>query len=104
EPVLDLGPLEREIAVPEGEDVNALRADAFQEIGGACARLNGAGRVGAEHHPPDLEIRRFLDQAQDRAAAADLDVVGMGAETEEPQRTWAVGRKSETQHGGPPLR
>jgi hypothetical protein len=42
----------------------------------------------AKYNPVQLTVRVFLDQPENRAAATDFDIIGMGAEA---QNCWPVG-------------
>jgi hypothetical protein len=53
--------------------------------------------VRAEHHPIEFQGRVLLEPAQDGPAATNLDIVAMGAETEDSLRTGAIG-EVERQH------
>ena len=84
--VLDLAAVVGEEAVPEVADDDARLGAPSRSASALASRLGGALAVAAEHDPADLGDRALLDQLQDRAAAADLDVVGVGAEREQARR------------------
>ena len=72
--------------------------DAGEECGCARPRLPGTLAVRAEHDPGDLEPRVPLEQRQDRAAAADLDVVGVAADREHASRPARRASTARRQH------
>jgi hypothetical protein len=51
---------------------------------GARARLLGALALRCEHDPVDLEVGNSPGQRQERPAAADLDVIRVAADRENP--------------------
>src|SRR6185437_6425756 len=65
-----------------------------------CLGLATAFLLAAEHDPAHGERRALADEAQDGAAAADLDIIGMSAEAQQAERLVA-GREAELEH---PLR
>src|SRR6185503_13417982 len=79
---LDLGTAVREKTLGEsfGAHVRALRA--ARQLRGRVSRLFGANGVRAQRDPVDARLRARRDEAQDSAAAADLDVVDVRAEEE----------------------
>jgi hypothetical protein len=64
-------------------DDNLFRLYGLEEAGGAVAGFAGPLLIGAEHNPAKLGVRVRLKQSQDRAATANLDIVGVGAEAED---------------------
>ena len=58
------------------------------------------GRRGADH-PADLCVGVACQEAHDRAAGADLDVVAVRADAEDAQRPVSRLRHNQLQHGWP---
>ena len=77
--VLDGRALEREVAVAKRVDRDCWRLDPLQEPGGRPARLVGSDGITAHDHPRDPRDPALGDPVQDRPAAADLQVVRVGA-------------------------
>src|SRR5262249_53139327 len=73
----------RQVAVLERVNDDRGLGRARQKGRGRRARLGLARGVRAEGHPADLDLRVLLGHAQERAAAADLDVVAVRAERED---------------------
>src|SRR6185437_3846429 len=83
--LLGTGAVEGHEAVAEIEDLDVRLGGAVEKGGGAGARLGGADGIAGKHHPADRETRDLGGEAEDRAAAADLDVVRVRAETEQAE-------------------
>src|ERR1017187_9428860 len=96
-----LNPLahEREVTVPKMLDHDPLGNSALQENLCAVFGLTGAQGRGAEDDPMDGDVGVLFGEFQERAAAADLNVVGVGAEAQ--HGTWGGGPtvKVEGDHG-----
>jgi hypothetical protein len=82
EDILDVRTLERELAVAEAEGVDGAPGDLAKKGGRGLPGLCRSPFIAAEHDPADAQVGQLLHQAQDRAAAPDLDVIGMRAEAE----------------------
>src|SRR5262245_25435786 len=78
--------LMRQEAVAMGEDPHALLARPPEEAARRIEPLAPPPLVGAEHEPVHLERRVQLEEAQERPAAADLDVVAMRPDAEHAPR------------------
>jgi hypothetical protein len=85
EHLLDLRPRPGEEAVPERLEDHAGPLHVLEERGRAGGRLPLAHPVGGQHHPGDVQRDPGGGQLQDGPAAADLDVVGMGADDKDLQ-------------------
>jgi hypothetical protein len=96
--------LVREEAVPVGPDHHPARMHVSEEMrGGESCLLRALGR-GAEHYPEDLELA-LLGEAEECPATPNLDVVGVGAEGEDPESPAARGEHRQgTRHFGFPFR
>src|SRR6266566_2734794 len=80
--VLDLAEGGGEMPVAELVDVYPARSGPGQELAGALPGLALAGSSGtAEDDPMTVHVAPRPEEREDRAATADLDVVGVGAET-----------------------
>src|SRR5579872_836381 len=101
ETFLDGNTLGREEPVTKTLDLDRHRFHPGEERVGTRLGLVTAAGIAAEDDPAHLEIGPFLLQPQQRAAATDLDVIGMGAETKEPERR-CTRPKSEAQHRASP--
>ena len=96
EHVLDLAQGGGEVPVAELVDVYPARSGPGQELAGALPGLALAGSSGtAEDDPMTVHVAPGREEGEDRAATADLDVVGVGAETKDPER---ARRQSERKH------
>ena len=73
----------RQEPVAELVDEDRLVFHAGQQGVGALERLALARRLAAEDDPVEGHLPRLPDQLGDRAAAADLDVVGMRAHAQD---------------------
>src|SRR5690606_38663434 len=104
EVVLEGGAGPREVALPEALDAHVLLAGARQEVLGRPLPLGRPLGARGEHDPVEPGVREALDEAQDRAAAPDLDVVAVGPEAQDVQRV--VGRLGQPQraHHAAPAR
>src|SRR6516165_1578280 len=87
EVVFDVGALKREIPVAEFQNLDLFFTDVREKGGRAGARLvpTRAG-AAAEDDPAHDEIGYLGGETQDCSTAANLDVVGMGAQAEQLQR------------------
>ncbi len=63
-------------------------------------RLAFAARIRTENRPVEIQIRIFLYQSQDRAPAADLDVVTMSAEAQDVTDPAIRVAKTQIMHAG----
>src|SRR5690606_30221683 len=54
--------------------------------------------VSRQHAPLHMQRHTALDKAQKRTAATDLDIVGMRAQTKQPQRTSGIGKRRQINH------
>src|ERR1700730_5462185 len=54
-------------------------------------RLCLSNSNGAEYHPVEHAVRILCCQTKNRAATTDLNVVGMGTQAQDVQRTRAIG-------------
>src|SRR5437879_1239927 len=96
EHLLDLAQGGGEVAIAELVDVDLARSSPGQELAGALPGLALAGSSGAaEDDPMTVHVAPCREEGEDRAATADLDVVGVGAETKDPER---ARRQSERKH------
>ena len=99
ERLLDAGELGRKEAVAEA--VHAHRrfaaAERAEKSAGTPLRFGPAFVIAAEDDPAHLRAGPFAEQPQQQSAAADLDVVGMSAEAQEPQIA-AAAVETELQH------
>jgi hypothetical protein len=97
EAVLDLRADARKIALAVLLDFDARRAGVGQEISGAGARLGFSPPGGGEHYPAHARAGVLREQPQQRAAAADLDVVTVRAQAQNAERS-RCGAEPQTQH------
>src|SRR5258708_36880311 len=97
DPPLDPRLLRGKEAVAKAVHVDRGAAHALEEEAPARLGLAAALLVAAEHDPAHAQRRALGDQAQNGAAAANLDVVGMRAEAEQPERRVAR-REGEAEH------
>jgi hypothetical protein len=67
-------------AVAELQDGDMLGSGTLQEKGRAAAGFAFAIRAGAKNDPVEFQIAPGTQELENRAAAADLDVVGMSTE------------------------
>src|SRR5258708_22710077 len=81
--VLDLLPLKRKVTAPELLDDDLFLGNSAEECLRARARFTRAAALRAEHHPPDRQVLMIADQLEQRAAAANLDIVGVRAQTQD---------------------
>jgi len=79
-------------------DDNLFRLSVLEEPGGAVAGFASPLLIGAEHNPTKLGVRVRLKQSQDRAAAADFNIVGVGAEAKDTRGRVDELRKAEVKH------
>src|SRR5712671_1138409 len=80
---LDLLPVIREVTASELFDDDSFSGRTGKKCVRARARFTRAAALRAEHHPPDRQALMIADQLEQRAAAANLDVVGMRAEAQD---------------------
>src|SRR5439155_12986499 len=73
-------------AFPERVDLDGRRAGTGEHLGRRFPRLRLAARVGREYDPVDRGSRVLGEEAEDRAAGADLQVVAVGSQAEDGQR------------------
>src|SRR5262245_32262470 len=85
EMILDILSNELEIAILEIKYFH-LMFNVFKERSCAYLRLGFALSISAEDGPPYFEIGKFASKPKDSPATANLDVVGMCPQTEQPQR------------------
>src|SRR6266545_156742 len=104
EGLLDRGALPGEEAVPEGPHLDLAVVAAAEERLRAVHRLLGALALAAQHQPADLQRRELRDQPEEGAAAADLDVVGMRAEHQQPPDSASHRAEDHRKHPGVPTR
>src|SRR3954451_22339928 len=78
-----------QVAVAELVQDDFRARDALEQVLRAGAGLARPLAARAEHHPPHLERRRAMLELEQRPRAPQLDVVGMAAEGEDPQRVGA---------------
>src|SRR5690606_19667181 len=86
EPFLDRAALGRKVAVVEIGQLDPPVRHALQKGAGGSFRLAGPLPPGTRHAPVDGEFRAGFDKLKDRAAEADLDIVGMSPDAEKAQR------------------
>src|SRR5256885_2389026 len=104
EHLLDLAQGGGEVPVAELVDVYPAGSSPGQELAGALPGLALAGSSGtAKDDPMTVHVAPGGEQGEDRAATADLDVVGVRAKTKDTER---ARREGERQHrrrrpGGP---
>ena len=82
---LDLGTVIGEVPVAEVLEDHALARGVAEQRVGALTRFGGASGLACQDDPADLRQRSLFDQLEDCPPAADLDVVRMGADREQPQ-------------------
>src|SRR6266511_1842214 len=104
EGLLDRGALPGEEAVPEGPHLDLAVVAAAEERLRAVHRLLGALALAAQDQPADLQRRELRDQPEEGAAAADLDVVGMRAEHQQPPDSASHRAEDHRKHPGVPTR
>ena len=92
EEVLDVTARIREEPVSEVRHDDLRLFDAAEERFRARPRLAGTITATAEHDPIRLEFRVRLRQSEYRAAASDLDVVGVRAKREDTKPSVAAHR------------
>src|SRR5215211_7903252 len=82
EVLLDLGANEGKETISEAFDDDTLFSCALQKDVGTTHGFLGTLLIGAEDHPVDGDMLVMLCQPQDRAAAADFDIIAMRPETQ----------------------
>jgi hypothetical protein len=93
EPILDRSSLEKKVAIaPRTDDDLAVR-DALDDSGGAGPGFLSPRSGPAAHNPPDAGYQAIGYQPQNRASAADLDVVGVGADRQDAEAFAGVGKR-----------
>src|SRR6266404_782302 len=99
EELLDLAADVWKETVPEAlhDDVLMLRVGEDTVAGGY--RLAVALPTGTQHDPVDLGFVMGREQTQERPAAADLDVVAVGADTQESGGAVVLEGEVESEHG-----
>jgi hypothetical protein len=85
ETVLDIGALKREISITKAQYLYLFIANAFEERCCTISSLGPARTRSAENDPAHDEIAKVGSQAQNCSAAADLNIVGMGAQAKQLQ-------------------
>src|SRR5690606_31956390 len=98
EDFLDPRALVREEPVAEGVEVDGGVRRATQEQLRAAPCLLLPLRRAAEHDPAHGDVVPAREEAQDRAAAADLDVVRVGAEAQDTQPLARRAAERELEH------
>src|SRR5437879_3167044 len=94
EHLLDLAQGGGEVAIAELVDVDLARSSPGQELAGAVPGLALAGSSGtAEDDPMTVHVAPGREEGEDRPATADLDVVGVGAETKDTERARRQGER-----------
>jgi hypothetical protein len=86
-------------AVPEPLDRDPDLAGALGERGRAVGRLLGPLAGATQHQPVHRQAGVLGDQPEDGAAAADLDVVGMGADDQDARRGIISTGDGQAEHG-----
>ena len=88
-----------------------VRSTSLRNAAALAAASRFADPVGGQHHPGDVQREAGRGQVQDGPAAADLDVVGVGADGQDLDR--AAGRRQQLEgehldrfhaHWNPPKR
>jgi hypothetical protein len=87
-----------EEAVPEPLHGDPGPAGALEERGRAVGRLLGPPAGPAQHQPVHGQPRVLGHQPQDGPAAADLDVVGVGPDGQDPQGPGRVAGQAQAEH------
>src|SRR5450759_2619368 len=82
EVLLDVLAVVREETASKLLDDDSLPGHAVQERLRARARFAGSAAFRTEDDPPDGQVVMIPDQLEQRAAAANLDVVGMRAQAQ----------------------
>lgn len=90
--------LRREETVAKVEDGDVLLGGSFEKEFGAAASFSAAGRAGAENHPVKFQVATRAKQFEDRAAAANLDIIRMGSETQDAKTLAAFFCEKERNH------
>src|SRR5512137_1407767 len=84
ERLLDPAPLGGKETLAEAADADRAGAGLGEKRFGAGARLAGAPRIGAEDHPMHLDAGLGPEHPQQRAAAADFNIIAVRSEAEHP--------------------
>src|SRR5437879_6254441 len=95
---LDSGALVREETVPEILDPDALFARALEKQRRASPSLGPPLDPCREDHPVDLDGRRPAEEVEDQTAAPDLDVIGVGAETQDAEGCPGLPERAQSLH------
>ncbi len=99
---VSFGALEREVTVAEPQHLDLFFGNVFEKGGRAVSRLGLAQADAAEDDPPHDQIGHLCSEAQNRSAAADLDIVGVSAHAKQLQPPLPFRRKNEGQQARSP--
>ena len=80
EPLLDLGALFGEKAVPKLQRLHICACGPLQEVGGRHMRFVLTLAYRTQHTPQDVELRALRDPVQQCPAGTNLDVIRVGAQ------------------------
>lgn len=86
EEVLDVRAVVRKESIPKFSDRDPFSSGASEKQLCAATRLSLPPGICREHQPVDVNRSKALDQMQDRAAAADLDVICMRPDAKNAER------------------
>src|SRR5262245_50735985 len=86
--LFDLRPLIRKEAVAERMDRTELSAGSFEELLSARLGFGATGPRAAKDDPMHFHVGKLRHELEHRAAAADLDIVGVRAEAEHLPHHW----------------
>src|SRR5207245_1654678 len=97
EELLHLAAAVGEEAVLEARQLDGPRRRPEERLGAAAGLRHSVAAAGQDD-PLELQSRKVLDQAEHGPAAADLDVVGMGADGQYSGGTTRRGVEPEASH------
>src|SRR5271170_845830 len=95
---LDRFALVRKITIAEIPDHHVRTACVLQKRTSGLASFAFSHRIRTEYHPVKLELGIFLDQAKDRAAASDFDVVAMRAQAQDSANPATAAAEGQLMH------
>src|SRR5947208_1015975 len=84
--LLDRRSVVREETVAETFHQNLAFSRALKKETSALKRFFFPLSVRTQNHPGNFQLWMFLEPAEDRASAADLNIVGVGTQTQNPAR------------------
>jgi len=82
-----LGTCKRQESISESLEHRAPQVGAADEEISRSSRLRFPDAVGAEYNPVKCTARILLGQPEDRASAANFDIVGVGANAQNRKRS-----------------